>query len=92
MSRDRSRSPVEPVEIVEIVEDYVNRAHEHAAKYDNSAPLDESGVWILHRLAADIYAAGFEAGSDTAEARERGRQQRKVDAERVVKATEEATA
>ena len=73
---------VEPKAIAELVESFVNDEHEDARKYSNRTLLDESAVWTLHQLAADIYAAGFDAGSRTVEARERGTRQRKLDADR----------
>jgi len=52
-----------------MVEDYVEKALHDARQYTNSAPLDESGVYSLHRLAAAIYAEGWRdghiVGSDT---------------------------
>jgi len=79
---------VEPEEIVNLVETFVNDEHEDDLKYENRTPLDESGVWSLHQLAAEIYAAGFHAGTRTAEARDRGMRHRKADA---VKASEVAS-
>lgn len=64
-----------------MVEDYVDRAHDQAAKYDNSTPLDESGVWGLHELAATIFETGFEEGSRVRGIREQGQRQRRRDAE-----------
>ena len=73
---------VEPEAIVALVEAFVNDEHEDDRKYTNRTPLDESGVWSLHQLAAAIYAAGFDAGTRTEEARGRGKRQRKSDADR----------
>lgn len=53
---------VEPVSVVQIVEHFVDREHDHAAKYENKSPLDESGVYDLHSLAARIYAEGYREG------------------------------
>jgi len=75
------RQIVEPAEVALLVERYVDDALEKAAKYENSAPLDNSGVWDLHRLAAEIYAGGFGAGSQVQEIYERGQRHRKADAE-----------
>jgi len=55
------------------------REHADDRKYTNRTPLDESGVWSLHQLAAEIYAAGFDEGSRTAERREQGRREREFD-------------
>jgi hypothetical protein len=68
--------PVEPLEVAERVERYVDRELTDARKYDNRAPLDDSGVWSLHRLAAEIYALGFDAGEMVAGIRHRGERQR----------------
>jgi hypothetical protein len=78
----------EPRRIAALVEDYVDRAHDHAAKYDNSTPLDESGVWSLHELAATIYEAGFADGAAVQGIREQGLRQRRRDAEARDKAAE----
>ena len=51
-----------PADVVQAVEDYIHKELSDAQKYDNSSPLDESGIWSLHRLAANIYAKGFDAG------------------------------
>jgi len=72
-------SSVEPKAVVDLVEEFVDDEHRDAGKWANRTPLDESGVFALHRMAADIYAAGFEEGERTEEARGRGRRQRKSD-------------
>lgn len=59
---------VEPAEVIDLVEDYVRRALNSAEQYSNSQPLDESGVYDLHRLAARVYAMGWAAG-ETAQQR-----------------------
>ena len=51
-----------PTEVIRAVEEYVYSELSDAEKYDNSSPLDESGIWSLHRLAACIYQMGFAAG------------------------------
>jgi hypothetical protein len=79
---------VEPKAIVDLVETFVNDEHYDDRKYENRTPLDESGVWSLHQLAADIYAAGFEEGVRTEEARQRGKRERKFDADIAAKASE----
>jgi hypothetical protein len=72
---------VEPKAIADLVESFINDEHEDARKYSNRTLLDSSSAWTLHQLAADIYAAGFEEGLRTSEARERGTRQRKFDAD-----------
>lgn len=68
---------VEPQAIADLVEDFVNDEHEDDRKYTNRAPLDSSGVWTLHQLAAEIYAIGFNDGLLTSEVRARGAQVRR---------------
>ena len=75
-------SNVEPRAIAGLVETFVNDEHEDARKYSNRTPLDESGVWTLHQLAAEIYAVGFDDGLRTSEAREQGTRARRFDADR----------
>jgi len=70
---------VEPKAIAELVESFINDEHEDARKYSNRTLLDSLSAWTLHQLAADIYAAGFEEGMRTSEARERGTRQRDAD-------------
>jgi len=82
---------VEPKEIVGLVEGFVSDEHNDARKYSNRTPLDESGVWTLHQLAAEIYAKGFEDGVRAEEARERGTRERKFDAAAAAKADEVAS-
>lgn len=53
---------VEPPHVIEMVERFVNDRLRSAQQYSNSEPLDESGIHDLHRLAARIYAAGYEDG------------------------------
>lgn len=59
---------IEPPQVVQAVESYVSKALHDAENYSNSTPLDESGVWSLHTLAAEIYALGWKDG-EAAEAR-----------------------
>lgn len=73
---------IEPREVVAAVEAYVSSELSDASRYTNRSLLDESGVWSLHRLAADVYALGWEAG-ERAQA-ERDNQQRRRDRERAV--------
>ena len=68
---------VEPVAVADLVERYVDQELRDAAKYDNSTPLDHSGVWSLHRLAAQIYTLGHEDGERVADARHRAHEGRK---------------
>jgi hypothetical protein len=70
---------IEPREVAEAVERYVERELADARQYDNRTPLDDCGVWSLHRLAATIFALGFEAGEQVAEVRARGQQHRERD-------------
>jgi hypothetical protein len=51
-----------PITVVTQVEGYVESELRDSEKFSNRAPLDESGVWNLHRLMANVYAAGFDAG------------------------------
>lgn len=80
---------VEPKAIVDLVEGFVNDELRDDRKYTNRTPLDESGVWSLHQLAAEIYADGVAEGVRTEEARQRGKQERKFDA--AAKASEAAS-
>lgn len=51
-----------PESVVRAVEAYVYGELSDAAKYGNREPLDESGIWSLHRLVARVYSMGFDAG------------------------------
>lgn len=53
---------IEPNEVVHLVESYVGSELASSAKYDNKTPLDEDGIFTLHRLAAEIYAIGYRDG------------------------------
>lgn len=53
---------VEPFAVAQMVETYVDSELRDAAKYTNREPLDDSGVYGLHDLAARIYALGFNEG------------------------------
>lgn len=66
-----------PQHVVQAVEEYVDSELSDAEKYDNSTPLDESGIWSLHRLAARVYAIGFDAGERIEAERSRARAQRR---------------
>ena len=61
---------IEPSEVVELVEAYIYKELSDGNKYENRMPLDESGCFGLHRLAADIYVAGY-ADGERAESRRR---------------------
>jgi hypothetical protein len=63
---------IEPQAVVLLVEDYVRSEISDAEKFSNREPLDESGVFSLHRLAASIYASGFRDGDASASERARG--------------------
>lgn len=65
---------IEPPEVIQAVEFYIEQELSDAAKYDNRAPFDESGIWSLHQLARDIYARGVDDG--TRQEGERQRRQR----------------
>jgi len=62
---------IEPIGIVQIVEDYIRSELGSCEKYENRTPLDYSGTYSLHELAATIYAAGFHDGARSASERER---------------------
>lgn len=72
--------PIETEQVADLIERYVDQELSNAAKYDNCTPLDVSGVWSLHRLAAEIYAMGHEAGERVAMTRQRGHDARKREA------------
>lgn len=61
---DRNR--IEPPEVVAEVEAFVSKTLHDAEAFDNSEPLDESNIWSLHAMAADIYAMGWKAGEAAA--------------------------
>ncbi|TXH16442.1 MAG: hypothetical protein E6R06_31060 [Mycobacterium sp.] len=79
---------VVPVPIVHLVDEYAERELFNARKYDNRQPLDESGIHGLHRLAAEIYAAGFIDGEGVATQRAISQRQRAFDAESAAQASE----
>lgn len=74
-------SRVEPRDVVDMVERYVDKAHRDAAKYSNSELLDDSGVWSLHKLAAEIYAAGYRDGETAESVKQNSARLRKKDLE-----------
>jgi hypothetical protein len=63
--------PVEPLVVTHLVEQYVDNAVRSAIQYENSEPLDDNGVFVLHELAAKIYALGWREGRSVAEERQR---------------------
>lgn len=69
-------SRIEPASVVQMVEEYAYKELSDAEKYDNREPLDESGIYSLHMLAAQVYAAGFEDGERAATQRESNSRQR----------------
>lgn len=69
-----------PMDVIDSVERYVDESHANARQYENSTPLDESGVYSLHQLVAAAYARGWADGERAAAAKERGRRQRERDA------------
>lgn len=60
-----SDESVEPAEVALAVEMYVDRELHDAEKFANRQPLDGSGVYSLHTLAAALYAMGWRAGHMT---------------------------
>ena len=84
------RRPPEPSHVVAMVEDYVRAELHSAEQYTNRSPLDESGIWDLHAMAARIYATGWRDGEASAEERSRWIRDRERDAAR--KAAEAAAA
>ena len=54
--------PIEPASVVQTVERYVDAELADVNKYENRSLLDESGIYSLHLLAADIYQAVEDAG------------------------------
>lgn len=85
-----TESQILPVNLVQEVDSYVDKALEDAIKYSNSAPLDESGVYSLHLLAARIYAAGFADGQRAMHERDRAEQRRAGARERLAQGEDEA--
>lgn len=64
---------IEPEPVAQLVETYVEDELRDAEKFTNRTPLDDSGVWSLHQLAAVIYAAAWNDATRAANARNRGR-------------------
>lgn len=57
-----SDKPIEPFEVMLAVENWVEGELMDSRKYTNREPLDGSGVYSLHDLAATIYAMGWKQG------------------------------
>lgn len=72
-------SRIEPQAVVAAVEDYVTTELNDAARYENRQPLDESGVYSLHVLAARVYALGWDDAERAVVERERRRRNRDRD-------------
>ncbi|MBE5453441.1 hypothetical protein E3G52_000305 [Mycobacteroides abscessus] len=53
---------IEPQPVIDLVEHYISDECRQSEQYDNREPLDESGCWSLHELAAQIYAKGYDDG------------------------------
>ena len=53
---------IEPREVIDLVERFVSEALRDAERYENRAPLDESGIYGLHQLAREVYALGVRDG------------------------------
>ena len=66
------RESIVTTEVVHLVDAYVGKELADAKRFDNRAPLDESGIYSLHLLAATIFAKGYELGQMSAEARHHG--------------------
>lgn len=77
MSNDRTP---EPLEVAQMVEEYIRSELDDSRKYSNRSPLDESGIWSLHALAAEIYALGWREGERVASQREHQALQREREA------------
>lgn len=74
-------SRVEPRDVIDMVERYVDKSLRDAQKYSNSQPLDDLGVFNLHRLAAEIYAVGFKDGEIAESVRQNSARTRRREAE-----------
>lgn len=72
-----------PPSLIDDVDSFVRRQLSDAAKFDNSDVLDESGVWSLHKLAAEIYAAGWADGEQAERRRQDGQRARERTASEV---------
>ncbi|MCV7174917.1 hypothetical protein [Mycolicibacterium sphagni] len=70
-----------PMQVVEMVESYIHKEISDSGRYEDRAPLDEDGTFLLHRLAANIYAAGWADAERTVMRRESAARLRRRDAE-----------
>lgn len=77
---DNMTPRIEPPAVIDLVEQYIDTELHQAEKSSNRMPLDDSGCWSLHRLAADIYARGHEDGQRTESERARREARRRRDA------------
>lgn len=77
--------------VTQAVERYVGKELRDAEQYDNREPLDDSGVWSLHALAADIYAMAWEDAERVVTDREQGRCRRDRDRDRLQREAEDPT-
>lgn len=68
-----------PRDLIEAVDRFAEHELADAAKYENRQPLDESGIWSLHTLAAKCYAVGWGDGEAAEGARARAARLRERD-------------
>jgi len=61
-----------PADLVLEVEMWADKQIEDSINFVNREPLDESGIFTLHRLAASIYARGWGDGARAEGERLRG--------------------
>lgn len=82
---DYMRESITTPDVANAVDEYVRKELHDADKFDNRTPLDESGIFSLHLLAARIFAKGYELGVDTSEARHHGEHMRRFEADKKAK-------
>lgn len=80
----------EPPKVAMEVEEYVRSELNDHERFSNREPLDDSGVYSLHILAARIYAMGQEDGERVAGERHRGERARERDRAARARAAAEA--
>jgi hypothetical protein len=68
--------PIEPLPVVHLIEEYLSHELAQCQQFENRTPLDDSGIWSLHRLAAEIYGLGFNDGEWVEAERSRQRARR----------------
>lgn len=73
---------IETPAVVQLIEEYIRCELRDATQFTNRTPLDESGIYDLHRVAARVYAAGWRDGERAA--MERAHAQAQRDRERSV--------